>query len=121
MYDKMPGKETPGYAWCLEKLAGLYIDRGNYHDSQILYLKAVSIKKKIFGEKHPEYEAALIKLNNLYKKTGTLNSLYGDMSKAMQGNQPDKTESKGNPVLNKIDKMLREAEKEKLSCAEENK
>jgi hypothetical protein len=109
-FEKIPGKEPPGYALCLDLLAELYLEKGNYTDSQVFYLKSVAAKKKIFGEKHPEYEAALRKLNSLYKSTGTLNSLYGDMSKAMQGKQPDKIDTKGNPSLNSMDEMLQETE-----------
>ncbi len=109
-YEKMPGNESTGYALCLDQLAGIYLEKGNQTESQLLFLKSVAFKKKLFGEKHHVYEASLQKLNELYKKAGSLNSVYGDMSKAMQGNAAGKNELKGNPALHSMDKMLWEAD-----------
>ncbi len=56
------GEESEQHARAINDLATLYKQKAQYKDAELLYNKALAIRKKVFGKSHP---AVAITLNNL--------------------------------------------------------
>ncbi|MFN2516769.1 MAG: CHAT domain-containing protein [Pyrinomonadaceae bacterium] len=64
------GEEHPGVASCLNNLAALYQDEGNFDQAETLYRHAVAIYEKVLGSNHPEVASSLMKLASLADARG---------------------------------------------------
>jgi len=57
-------------ATCLNDLGFLYQSQGRYSEAEPLLLQALGLRKKIFGENHPDVALSLSNLASLYRSQG---------------------------------------------------
>ncbi len=70
LLEKMLGSENPNVATCLNNLALLYYQMGNYEEALTLYERSLEIRKKMFGPEHLDVATSLNDLAVLYYTIG---------------------------------------------------
>ncbi|OAN99202.1 hypothetical protein A8B75_19330 [Sphingomonadales bacterium EhC05] len=64
------GSDSPEILELIDRLTGLYYDRGQFDAAEPLYLQALDIRKKIFGGEHPDTLQTLNDLGIAYHEQG---------------------------------------------------
>jgi CHAT domain-containing protein len=70
IWEKILDKMHPYYASCLNNLALLYGDMGDYDKAEPMYNEAIAIREKLFGKKHTDYVASVNNLATLFIEKG---------------------------------------------------
>jgi len=65
-----PGEKSRAYAQSLDGLAQMYFQMHDYARAETLYQQAVSIKKEVLGERHPDYALSINNLAGVYDAIG---------------------------------------------------
>jgi tetratricopeptide (TPR) repeat protein len=76
--------DSPELATSLNRLASLYADQGRYSEAEPLYKKALTLRKKLFGNDHPTVATSLNNLAWLYKAQGRYKEAEHLYQEAMQ-------------------------------------
>jgi tetratricopeptide (TPR) repeat protein len=76
-------KKVEEYAASLNKLAKVYEQMGRYASAETLFINALSIRKKLYGEKNEDYATSLNNLALLYENMGEYDKAETLLLKAM--------------------------------------
>ena len=63
---KIQNPEHPDYPTCLTNLGVLYLETNRFQQAELLLLKAIAIREKIYGKSHESYAKSLNNLSVLY-------------------------------------------------------
>jgi CHAT domain-containing protein/Tfp pilus assembly protein PilF len=77
--EKLLGPEHRDVAAGIDRLAGVYTDKGEYVKAEPLYLRALAIREKALGNDHPDTATSVSNLGKLYHyqaKYGEAEPLY---------------------------------------------
>ena len=73
MYRELYGSTpSPSTAEAINELAGIVLDSGDFDRAEKLYVEALAIKRRVYGDKHPEIAAALNNVAEAQEQRGDL-------------------------------------------------